>query len=147
MVHKALTYVPNPFYRTFTIFFHFSTNPSAAAVLFSITDESEKLIHIGLKLNAVQSGRRKVKFFYTEPGSETSNEAASFDIPSRGNMFYMLGVTVTEDQVTLYTDCSEDPQVVKFEHSLSPMILDEKAKFFVGQAGDADPDKFEVMHK
>lgn len=145
VVHKALTYVPNPFYRTFTIFLHFETDPSAAAVLFSITDKAEKLMHISLKLSAEQSGRQKVQFFYTEPGSETSKEAASFDILSRGYRPYILGVTVAEDQVTLYTDCSEDPQVVKFEHLLNPMILDEKAKFFVGQAGHADPDKFEVI--
>lgn len=148
VVQKALTHVPNPFYRDFTIIFHFHTSSAAAAaaVLFSITDESEKLMYIGLKLGAVQSGRQKVQFFYTEPGSETSNEAASFEIPSRQHMFYIIGVTVTGDQVTLYSDCNEDPQVVKFQRSPDPIMLGEDAKIFVGQAGNADPEQFEVIY-
>lgn len=146
VVQKALTHVPNPFYRDFAIVFHFHASSAAAAVLFSITDESEKLMYIGLKLGAVQSGRQKVQFFYTESGSETSNEAASFDIPSRQHMFYTLGLTVTEDQVTLYLDCNQDPQVMKFQRSPDPIVLSEDAKIFVGQAGNADPDKFEVIY-
>lgn len=141
----ALAHVPNPLYRHFSLIFHIKPTSSAASVLFSITDGAQKLMYIGVKLSAVKSGRQRVQFFYTEPDSEASYEAASFEVPSLAYSWSKFALSVHEDQVTFYPDCDEEPQVMKFERSPDPMELDRGAGIFVGQAGGADPDKFEVI--
>lgn len=47
--------------------------------------------------------------------------------------------------MTFYQGCDSEPQTVKFERSPDDMELDTGAGIFVGQAGGADPDRFEVM--
>lgn len=141
----ALSHVPNPFYRHFSLIFNIKPSSPAAAVLFSITDAPQKLMYIGVKLSAERSGRQKVQFFYTEPDSEASYEAASFDVPSMVDSWTLFSLSVFEDQVTLYQGCDSEPQVVKFERSPDPMELDPGAGIFVGQAGGADDDKFQVQ--
>ncbi|XP_008283884.1 collagen alpha-1(XVIII) chain-like, partial [Stegastes partitus] len=139
----ALAHVPNPFYRHFSLIFHIKPSRSAASVLFSITDGPQRLMYIGVKLSAVQSGRQKVQFFYTEPDSEASYEAASFTVPSLVDTWSRFSLAVFEEQVTFYHGCDSEPQVVKFERSPDPMELDSAAGIFVGQAGGADDDKFQ----
>lgn len=141
----ALAHVPNPFYRHFSLIFNIKPATSAAAVLFSITDGAQKLMHIAIKLSAVQYGRQKVQFFYTEPDSEASYEAASFDVPSMVDTWSRFSLSVYEEQVTFYQGCDSEPQVMKFERSPDPMEFDSAAGIFVGQAGGADADKFQVM--
>ena len=143
----ALAHVPNPFYRHFSLIFNIKPSSSAAAVLFSITDGPQKLMYVGVKLSAVTSGRQKVQFFYTEPDSEASYEAASFDVPSLVDSWTLFSLSVFEDQVTFYQGCDSEPQVVKFERSPDPMDLDTGAGIFVGQAGGADRDKFRVISR
>uniref|UniRef100_A0A3Q3KE47 Thrombospondin-like N-terminal domain-containing protein n=1 Tax=Monopterus albus TaxID=43700 RepID=A0A3Q3KE47_MONAL len=138
----VLAHVPSPFYRHFSLLFHLKPSTPAASVLFSITDGPQKLIYIGVKLSAVQSGRQKVQFFYTEPDAEASYEAASFDVPSLVNTWSRFSLSVFEDRVTLYQGCDSEPQVVKFERSPDLMEFDAGAGIFVGQAGGADTDKF-----
>lgn len=142
--HLALTHVPNPFYRHFSLIFNVRPSSPAAAVLFSITDELQKLVYVGVKLSGEQAGRQKVQFFYTEPDSEASYEAASFDVPSLVNSWTRFSLSVIEDQVTFYHGCESEPQVVRFERSPDPMVLDTEAEIFVGQAGKADADRFRV---
>lgn len=141
----ALAHVPNPFYRHFSLVFHLKPSSPAASVLFSITDGPQRLMYIAVKLSAVQSGRQKVQFFYTEPDSEASYEAASFNVPSMVDNWSRFSLAVFEEQVTFYQGCDSEPQVVKFERSPDPMELDGGAGIFVGQAGGADSDKFQVM--
>ena len=145
MGQLAVAHVPNPLFRHFSLIFYIKPFTPAAAVLFSITDAPQKLMYIGIKLSAVQSGRQKLRFFYTEPDSEASYEAASFDLPSLENSWGRFALSVLEDQVTFYSECDMEPQVVKFERSPDAMELDPGAGIFVGQAGGADPDKFEVI--
>lgn len=140
----ALSHVPNPFYRHFSLIFHIKPSTPAASVLFSITDGSQKLMYIGIKLSAVRSGSQKVQLFYTEPDSEASYEAASFNVPSLVDTWTRFSLSVFEEQVTFYQGCDSEPQVVKFERSPDPMDLDAGAGIFVGQAGGADADKFQV---
>lgn len=140
----ALAHVPNPLYRHFSLVFHVKPATPAASVLFSITDGSQKLMYVGVKLSAVRSGRQRVQFFYTEPDSEASYEAASFDVPSLVGTWSRFSLSVYEEQVTFYQGCDSEPRVVKFERSPDPMELDPGAGIFVGQAGGADADKFEV---
>lgn len=102
-------------------------------------------MYVAVKLSAVRLGRQKVQFFYTEPDSEASYEAASFDVPSLVGTWTRFSLSVFEEQVTFYQGCDSEPQVVKFERSPDPMELDAASGVFVGQAGGADPDKFQVL--
>lgn len=140
----ALAHVPNPFYRHFSLIFNVKPSSPAAAVLFSITDGPQKLVYVGVKLSGERAGRQKVQFFYTEPDSEASYEAASFDVPSLVNSWTRFSLSIFEDQVTFYHGCESEPQVVRFERSPDPMELDPEAEIFVGQAGKADADRFRV---
>lgn len=103
-------------------------------------------MYIAVKLSEVQSGRQKVQFFYTEPDSEASYEAASFEVPSLVDTWSRFSLAVLEEQVMFYQGCDSEPQVVKFERSPDPLELDQGAGIFVGQAGVADTDKFQVKH-
>lgn len=143
----ALAHVPNPFHRHFSLIFYIKPTSPSASVLFSITDGPQKLMYIGVKLGAVRSQRQKVQFFYTEPDSEASYEAASFDVPSMVDKWTRFSLSVFEETVTFYQGCDSEPQVVKFERSPDPMELDTGAGIFVGQAGGADADKFQVKSK
>lgn len=144
MGQLAVVHVPNPFFRHFSLIFHIKPSSPAASVLFAITDGSQGIMYIGVKLGPVQSGSQKLHFFYTEPDSGSSYEAASFDVPPLVNTESHFALSVYEDAVSFFMDCEEVPQVVKFERSPDPMELDKAAGIFVGQAGGADPDKFEV---
>lgn len=141
----ALAHVPNPFFRSFSVNFHIKPSTLSPSVLFSISDGTQKFMYIGVKLSAVHSGRQRVQFFYTEPDSEASFEAASFEVPSLVDSWTRFSLSVFEEQVTFYQGCDSEPQVVKFERSPDPMELDPGAGIFVGQAGGADSDKFQVM--
>lgn len=102
-------------------------------------------MYVGVKLSAVQSGRQRVQLFYTEPDSEASYEAASFEVASLVDKWSRFSLSVFDDQVTFYLGCDSEPQMKKFERSPDPMELDQGAGIFVGQAGGADPDKFQVI--
>lgn len=141
----AMAHVPNPFYRHFSLIFNIKPSSPAAATLFSITDAPQKIMYIGVKLSAQRFGRQTVQFFYTEPDSEASYMAASFELPSLVDTWTRFSLSVLEDQVTFYQGCDSEPQVVKFERSPDPMELDSGAGIFVGQAGGADSDKFQVI--
>lgn len=140
----ALAYLPNPFFRHFSLLFHIKPSTPAASVLFSITDGPQRLMYVSVKLGEVRSGRQKVQFFYTEPDSEASYEAVSFDVPSMVDTWSRFSLSVYEEQVTFYQGCDSEPKVVRFERSPDPMELDRGAGIFVGQAGGADPDKYQV---
>ncbi|KAK5891510.1 hypothetical protein CgunFtcFv8_018755 [Champsocephalus gunnari] len=131
----ALAHIPNPFHRHFSLVFHIKPTSPGASVLFSITDGPQKIMYVGVKLSAVQNGRQRVQFFYTEPGSEASYEAASFEVPSMVETWSRFSLSVFDEQVTFYQGCDSEPQVVKFERSPDPMELDAGAGIFVGQAG------------
>lgn len=105
-------------------------------------------MYVGVKLSSEQAGRQKVQFFYTEPDSEASYQAASFQVPSLVNSWTRFSLSVIEDLVTFYHGCDSEPQAVRFERSPDPMELDRGAGIFVGQAGNADTDRFRVRaHK
>lgn len=124
----------------------FSLKPTStkAGVIFSITDTHQKIMYVGVKLSAVEDGKQKIVFFYTEPDSQDSYEAASFTVPALVNYWTRFSISVLDDQVTLYPSCDSEPQVRPFERSPDEMELDTGAGIFVGQAGGADDDKFVV---
>ncbi|KAJ8349566.1 hypothetical protein SKAU_G00246960 [Synaphobranchus kaupii] len=138
----ARAHLPSPFYRDFSLLFNLQPTSPKAGVIFSITDSSQQIMYVGIKLSAVTGGTQRVILYYTEPGSQVSYEAASFSVPSLLNTWTRFSIAVVEDRVNFYINCDSDPQVVRFERSPDEMELEPGAGVFVGQAGGADPDKF-----
>lgn len=140
----ALVHLPNPFYRHFSLLFHVSPSTPDAGVLFAVTDGDQKFMYVGVKLSAEdpRTGRQTVRFFYTEPDSVESYEAASFQVPSLVGGWSRFSLAVYEDQVTFYDGCDATPQTVRFERSPDDMEMDSGAGVFVGYAGAADRDRF-----
>uniref|UniRef100_A0AAV2LAP1 PH domain-containing protein n=1 Tax=Knipowitschia caucasica TaxID=637954 RepID=A0AAV2LAP1_KNICA len=136
--------LPNPFYRYFSLLFHIKPTSDTASVLLAVTDGPQNIMYVGVKLSAVVDGKQKVQFFYTEPDSDRSYEAASFSVPSMVGRWSRFALSVSqEEQVSFYHGCDSAPQVLRFERSPDPMDLDKASGVFVGQAGRADPDKFQ----
>lgn len=142
----ALSHLPNPFYRHFSLVFRVRPSSPAAAMLFAITDGPQRLLHVAVKLGpASPEGGRPLLLFYTEPDAEASYLAARFHLPGPVvGAWSRFSLAVAEDQVSLYLGCDAEPLVVPLERSPDPLELDPGAAIFVGQAGDADKDKFQV---
>ncbi len=143
----ARAHLPTPFYRDFSLVFHLKPNSEDAGVLFSITDANQKIMYIGVKLSAVEDGKRKVIFYYTQPDSATSQEVASFEVEHKPQEWSRFSLAVSLDQVSFYEDCESEPKVVKFERSPDDLELEANSKIFVGQSGADDPDKYQVCLK
>lgn len=114
-----------------------------AGVLFAITDASQSIIYIGVKLSEVNDGKQQIIFYYTEPGSQNSYAAAMFTVPSLLERWTRFAISVEDEEVVLYMDC-EVFERVRFERSPDEMELEDGSGLFVAQAGGADPDKFQV---
>lgn len=141
---SAAAHLPNPFYRDFSLIFNIKPTSTKPGVIFSITDSNQYFMYVGVKLSKVQNGKQDIIFYYTEPDSHTSYEAARFSVPSMQNTWTRFSISVLNEQVSLYFKCDSDPQVVNFERSPDDMDLDAGAGVFVGHAGGLDNDKFLV---
>lgn len=140
----ARAHLPNPFYRDFALIFHLKSSSNKGGVVFSITDASQKIMYVGVKLSDVQGRSQNIILFYTEPDSEESYEAASFPVPSTVDTWTRFAIAVRDDKVMFYLNCEVDPQVMPIERSPDEMELEAGAGVFIGQAGGADPGKFLV---
>lgn len=141
---SAAAHLPNPFFRDFSLIFNIKPTSSKPGVIFSITDPTQNFMYVGVKLSAVEKGKQSVIFYYTEPDSQSSYEAARFSVPSMVNTWTRFSISVLKEHVSLYFNCDSDPQVNSFERSPDDMDLDAGAGVFVGHASGADPDKFLV---
>lgn len=140
----AHAHLPSPFYRNFALIFNLKPTTDRGGVIFSVTDITQQIIYVGVKLSAVQGGYQHVILYYTEPDSQTSYEAARFRAPSMRDTWTRFAIAVRDDKVMFYLNCDIDPQVKRFERSPDEMELEAGAGVFVGQAGGADPEKFLV---
>ena len=140
----ARAHLPSPFYRDFSLLFLLKPTSTKGGIIFSITDASQAIMYVGVKLSAVQGGKQNVVLYYTEPDSTESYVAATFAVPSLRDTWTRFSISVRDDKVVFYLNCDSDPQVVRFERSPDEMELEAGAGVFVGQAGGADPDKFLV---
>ncbi|PKU32173.1 collagen alpha-1 chain [Limosa lapponica baueri] len=138
----ARYHLPSPFYRDFSILFHIQPTTPRAGVLFAITDSSQSIIYVGIKLSELRAGKQQIIFYYTEPGSPSSYAAATFTVPTLLNQWTRFAISVEEDEVVLYLDCEEHERV-RFERSPDEMELEDGSGLFVAQAGGADPDKYQ----
>lgn len=140
----ARAHLPNPFYRDFALIFHLKSSSNKGGVVFSITDASQKIMYVGVKLSDVQGSNQNVILFYTEPDSEQSYEAARFPVPSTVDRWTRFAIAVRDDKVMFYLNCEAGPQMTRIERSPDDMELEAGAGVFIGQAGGADPGKFLV---
>lgn len=140
----ARAHLPSPFYRDFALIFNLKPTSDRGGVIFSVTDASQQIMYVGVKLTAVQGGNQNVILYYTEPGSQQSYEGARFLVPSMRDTWTRFAIAVRDDKVMFYLNCDTDPQVMRIERSPDEMELEAGAGVFVGQAGGADPEKFLV---
>lgn len=140
----ARAHLPSPFYRDFALLFHLKATSSRGGVVFSVTDASQKIMYVGVKLLEVRGQDQHVALYYTEPDSEESYEAARFKVPSMVGVWTRFALAVRGENVLFYLNCAAKPQEMGFERSPDDMELEAGAGVFVGQAGGADPDKFQV---
>lgn len=141
---SAAAHLPNPFYRDFSLIFNIKPTSTKPGVIFSIGDPTQNIMYVGVKLSGVERGKQNIIFYYTEPDSQSSYEAARFSVPSMLNTWTRFSISVLNEQVSLYFTCDSDPQVVNFERSPDDMDLDDGAGVFVGHASGADSNKFLV---
>lgn len=140
----ARAHLPSPFYHNFALIFNLKPTSDRGGVIFSVTDASQKIMHVGVKLSAVQGGNQHVILYYTEPDSEESYEAARFRVPSMRDTWTRFAIAVKDDKVLFYLNCDIDPQEMRIERSPDEMELEAGAGLFVGQAGGDNPEKFLV---
>ncbi|CAB1426641.1 unnamed protein product [Pleuronectes platessa] len=115
----ARAHLPSPFHRDFSLIFNLKPTSDKGGVVFSVTDDSQKIMYVGVKLSPVRGNDQSIILYYTEPGSQRSYEAARFPVLSMTNT---------------WTRAWRGPRTT---WSWTP-----GAGVFVGQAGGADPDKF-----
>lgn len=140
----ARAHLPSPFYRDFALIFSVKPTSDRGGVLFAVTDASQQIMYVGVKLSAVAGGRQNVLLYYTRPDAPRSHEAARFPVPALTNVWTRFAIAVKEDKAMFYLNCDTDPQVTRVERSPDRMELEAGAGVFVGQAGGADPHKFLV---
>ncbi|TRY96063.1 hypothetical protein DNTS_017224 [Danionella cerebrum] len=140
---SAAAHFPNPFFRDFSLIFNIKPTSSKAGVLFAITDTTHNFIYIGVKLSTVKRDKQSIIFYYTEPDSLESNEAAIFSVPAMKNTWTRFAISVVDDQVSLYFNCDSYPEVIHFERRINdPLEMEAGAGVFVGHGGGADNEKF-----
>lgn len=139
----ARYHFPNPFFRDFSLFFHVQPATEAAGVLFAITDAAQAVVSVGVKLSGVSDGQQHIQLLYTEPGAARTRTAASFALPAFTGQWTRFALSVDDDTVTLFVDC-EKIQGASLARSPHALELEPGSGFFVAQAGEADPDKFQV---
>ncbi|KAE8299624.1 Collagen alpha-1(XVIII) chain Endostatin Non-collagenous domain 1 [Larimichthys crocea] len=138
----ARAHLPSPFYRDFALIFNLKPTSDRGGVIFSVTDASQQIMYVGVKLSAVEGGSQNVILYYTEPDSQRSYEGARFRVPSMKDTWTRFAIAVRDEKVMFYLNCDIDPQVMRIERSPDEMELEAGAGVFVGQAGGADPEKF-----
>lgn len=139
----ARYHFPSPFFRDFSLFFHVQPATEAAGVLFAITDAAQAVVSVGVKLSGVSDGQQHIQLLYTEPGAARTRTAASFALPAFTGQWTRFALSVDDDTVTLFVDC-EKIQGASLARSPHALELEPGSGFFVAQAGEADPDKFQV---
>lgn len=139
----AWYHFPELFFRDFSLLFHVRPATGAAGVLFAITDAAQRVVSLGVKLSEVRDGQQNISLLYTEPGASQTQTGASFRLPAFVGQWTHFALSVDGGSVALYVDC-EEFQRVPLARSSQGLELERGAGLFVGQAGAADPDKFQV---
>ncbi|GCB62674.1 hypothetical protein scyTo_0014526 [Scyliorhinus torazame] len=137
------TMIPQSFYRDFAILVTIKPANGDGGVLFAITNSYQNIIYLGVKLTAVWNDSQRIVLFYTESGSQTSHEVASFEVPPMTNKWTRFALSIEDELVTLYLDCDEYHQST-FTRSRQALFFEPSSGIFIGNAGGAGLNKFIV---
>uniref|UniRef100_UPI00398EEDCC collagen alpha-1(XV) chain-like isoform X2 n=1 Tax=Pristiophorus japonicus TaxID=55135 RepID=UPI00398EEDCC len=135
------TMIPQSFYRDFAILVTIRPASDDGGVLFAITNSYQNIIYLGVKLTAVWNGSQQIVLFYTESGSQTSHEVASFEVSSMTHKWTRFALSIQDEVVTLYLDCDEYQQS-HFQRSPRALFFEPSSGIFIGNAGGAGLNKF-----
>ncbi|XP_067888322.1 collagen alpha-1(XV) chain-like isoform X2 [Heterodontus francisci] len=135
------TMIPQSFYRNFAILVTIKPASDDGGVLFAITNSYQNIIHLGVKLTEVWNNNQRIVLFYTESGSQTSHEVASFEVPPMTNKWTRFALSIEDEVVTLYFDCDEYQQS-HFTRSHQALFFEPSSGIFIGNAGGTGLNKF-----
>ncbi|XP_078254467.1 collagen alpha-1(XV) chain-like isoform X3 [Rhinoraja longicauda] len=135
------TMIPQSFYRDFAILVTIKPASDDGGVLFAITNSYQNIIYLGVKLTAVLNGNQQIVLFYTESGSQTTQEVASFKVESMTSKWTRFSLSIQGDLVTLYVDCDEYEQR-RLARSPQALFFEPSSGIFIGNAGGTGLTKF-----
>lgn len=139
------SFVPEPFFTDFAIIVTVKPSSSRGGVLFAITDPSQKIVHLGLALTAVEDKTQRIVLYYSEPGFVDTMEVASFKVPDMTQQWNRFTLTVENEEVRLYMDC-EQYHSVPLRRSKQPLSFKPGSGIFVANAGSTGLERFVVCH-
>lgn len=137
------SFIPDPFYRDFTVIVTAKPTTRHGGVLFAITDAYQRVVQLGVALSPVEDGSQQVLLYYTDPGVGSTQEAASFKLADLTGRWARFTLTVQGTEVRLYMDCEEYHRVA-FQRSPEPLTFEASSGIFVGNAGGTGLDRFVV---
>ncbi|CAB1341177.1 unnamed protein product [Coregonus sp. 'balchen'] len=135
------SFIPDPFFRDFTVTVTAKPTTRRGGVLFAITDAYQRVVHLGVALSPVEDGSQQVLLYYTDPGVGSTQEAASFKLADLTGRWARFTLTVQGTEVRLYMDCEEYHRVA-FQRSPEPLTFEASSGVFVGNAGGTGLDRF-----
>ncbi|XP_036790651.1 collagen alpha-1(XVIII) chain isoform X1 [Oncorhynchus mykiss] len=135
------SFIPDPFYRDFTVIVTAKPTTRHGGVLFAITDAYQRVVQLGVALSPVEDGSQQVLLYYTDPGVGSTQEAASFKLADLTGRWARFTLTVQGTEVRLYMDCEEYHRVA-FHRSPEPLTFEASSGIFVGNAGGTGLDRF-----
>ncbi|XP_038828936.1 collagen alpha-1(XVIII) chain-like [Salvelinus namaycush] len=135
------SFIPDPFYRDFTVIVTAKPTTRHGGVLFAITDAYQRVVQLGVALSPVEDGSQQVLLYYTDPGVGSTQEAASFKLADLTGRWARFTLTVQGTEVRLYMDCEEYHRVA-FQRSPEPLTFEASSGVFVGNAGGTGLERF-----
>ncbi|XP_069776729.1 collagen alpha-1(XV) chain-like isoform X2 [Narcine bancroftii] len=133
--------IPQSFYRDFAILVTIMPTSDNGGVLFAITNSYQNIIYLGVRLTAVLNGNQQIVLFYTESGSHTSQEVASFQVSAMTNKWIRFALSIQGEFAILYLDC-EEYQRSHFTRSPQALFFEPSSGIFIGNAGATGLNKF-----
>lgn len=140
----AHPHLPDGFPPDFALLLRVRPAAGGAGMLLALTDGAQATVSLGLKLDAVRHDRQDLLLLLAPPGTPRPPQpAARFPLPPLAGRWTRLALGVQGRMATLYLDCRPAQRAV-LEREPRALPLEPGAGLFVGQAGAADPDKFQV---
>lgn len=140
------SFIPDPFFRDFSIIVTAKPTTRRGGVLFAITDALQKIVHLGVALAPVEDRSQRVVLYYTEPGATRTREAASFKMGDLTGRWARFTLAVQGNEVKLFMDCEEHLRVA-FHRSQKSLTFEPSSGIFVGNAGGTRLERFVVSAK
>ncbi len=137
------SFIPDPFYRDFSISVTARPSSRSGGVLFAVTDALQRTVQMGVSLAPVEDGSQSVVLYYTEPGATSTQEAASFKMGDLTGRWARFTLAVQGEEVRLYMDCEEHHRV-SFRRSPDPLTFQPSSGIFIGNAGGTRLQRFVV---